>query len=186
MLNSTKWIVIGLVALLLVGLLRMHGSSEPSSLAGGRSEEWAGSLRDVIRVTAGRWFEIETPAESDPSDQLDFWKPRIEAILAAYPADAELHAGAAVLLDAPTHGYVSKHLEQMTRDAKVVGWEQFQKLIKNSRMDFDQHAAENVPRYAATATRIQPDHAPWWRLRAMLLWPSHLSTEPFDQARLED
>ncbi len=44
-----------------------------------------------------------------PQEEYDFWQPQIARVLAEHPADAELYAAAAVMMDKPTDWLDSTH-----------------------------------------------------------------------------
>jgi len=116
------------------------------------------------------WFvgKYQPVSQREPTDQADFWLRETERIVAANPQSAEIAMGAALLLDTPGTGFVSRY-------RKIV---RFAPGIEFPELDYeaidralDEFHAKNDPQclaLASRATELEPEDERWWRLRALL------------------
>jgi hypothetical protein len=145
------------------------------------SEELAGSWHSLRKATLGRVIEARSPAELYPDQQLDFWDSEINRILELHPKDAELHAAAAVMLDQPSLLFLSDLTERNLSNPASQNFGSSPislSSLKSARERYDSESSERIARYAKIATELDADDPRWWRVRAVLLWPSALSNRP--------
>lgn len=178
--RPAAWSVIVLLFLLVIGFGRLYWSARSGS------EEFATSIRMLAGATVGAVIDLRTPAESHPNVQLEFWQSEIDRILDAHPADAELHAAAAVMLAEPSSLYSSQLIREVAAGADSDRWSvssNFLERLHEARSRFDKKGAKRSTELMRRATELDPDDPRWWRLRAVLLWPSRLSSrdrQPLD------
>lgn len=172
--RPTAWLIGVLLLILLAGFGRMRWAARPGS------EEFAASLHTLGKATVGHVVDLRTPAEAHPDDQLAFWRSEIDRILAEHPDDAELHAAAAVMLAESSLLYVS----QLTRDvagasSSAPGAVSSQVFagIRQTRSRFDTEGGRKSRQSIRRATELDPEDPRWWRLRAILMWPSALTSQ---------
>ncbi len=176
--RSTLWLIVMLLAVLLVGFAPCGGRRETGS------EELAMSLHTLASATVGKVYDLRTPAESYPDQQLEFWEAEIDRILKLHPGDAELHAAAAVVLSQPCSLYLPELIQKARTQGH--GWDYpsiYLQTLNSARILFDHEGWLHATLLLRKATELQPDDPRWWRLRAVLLWPSWSFTdqvEPLD------
>ncbi|WP_372898013.1 hypothetical protein [Stieleria sp.] len=169
---ATVWI--GLLSILLLfGFVNLYWRARPGS------EEFASSLHTLSLSTIGVGVDMRTPAESYPDRQYEFWQEAVDRILEAHPDDAGLYAAAALIFHEPCVLYtsdVAKDVADEDVHAVLFPGEVIDR-IRESRSDFDRQGSARSSELIRRATELDPDDRRWWRLRAVLLWPSPMTSQ---------
>ena len=166
--RTTTWTIRLLFIFLLVGFARLTWHARPNS------EELASSIHALDVATLGTILDRRTPAETDYDQQLLFWTTEVERILRVHPEDAELHAAGALVLDEPSNMYFSQLIRNST--ASLGHGEELFQDNSASRANFDSFGGTRSFDLVRRATELDPSDPRWWRLRAVLLWPSPISS----------
>ena len=159
-----------LLLLTLFGLIRLHWLARPGS------EEISSSMHRLTSATGGLIMDLRSPAESLPNQQLAFWKREVDRILDEHPEDAELHAAAAMMFYDPCFMYASEALRETAKDDPNSLVSTPFDRVRSLRGDFDQEGSQLSTELIKRATELDSDDPRWWRLRAVLLWPSAMTS----------
>ncbi len=107
----------------------------------------------------------------EPPEQAEFWLPEVGRVLEAHPDDANIVMGAALVLDRPGTGFLSRHLKKVEMIARfVVVPELDEEAIRREEDTFENQCKEYCLELADRAVELEPACGEWWRLRALLLW----------------
>lgn len=112
----------------------------------------------------------EPIGDRDPAEQAEIWLREVDRVLAAHPDDAQIAMGAAWMLDSPGVGFQQKHIKLELE--RFVYAEFDHEAIERASDRFEAKCAERCLKLAARATQLQPENVDWWRMRALLLFPS--------------
>jgi hypothetical protein len=148
----------------------------------GRADTGWETLGTTWRDTALGPFGLRptTLTASEPIAQAEFWLGETERILREHPRDAELCLGAAWVLDSPVRGFYRDHvrLEEFYGSRRATMPDE--EAVRRMEDQFEARCARRVLELAATATRLEPARADFWRQRAMLLFRAFHNDEPRD------
>ncbi len=147
---------------------------------------YVASTRETGRETLERqwhaatlgWLGLKYRAldELRPDEQADYWLRQLPRVVARNPNSAQVHMGAALILNQPAHNH---YLNYLSRDKK--GRRQYDSMAnQRDSKDFELRCTNLCLEYAKRATELEPDQPVWWRLRVGL----HLATA--DRPRNED
>lgn len=118
---------------------------------------------------AAAGLERRALAEQEPVDQARFWLRELERA----PAQADVLAGAAWMLDAPQPGYLQRYVVIASPfpglPASPMGTLDRDRIAR-ALGEFEQRCEGPCVARIAEATDLQPDEADLWRARALLLW----------------
>ncbi|MBW3539769.1 MAG: hypothetical protein KY476_05820 [Planctomycetes bacterium] len=142
-----------------------------------RAETGWETVRASVRDASLGWFsDAARPIHARlPRDQAAFWLPQTERILRDSPPSASLAMGAAWVLDSPSLTFMQDHMQDHTHSEalKLAGvpgidldWEKIDELCA----EFEAACAAPCVELAELATRLEPDEARWWQMRAQLLF----------------
>lgn len=122
------------------------------------------------------WFfgKYEPVSNREPTDQADFWLRETERLVAANPQSAEIAMGAALLLDTPGPGFVSRYMKIVQFAPGMQYPELDYEAIDLALDQFHEKADRQCLALAARATQLEPENVRWWRLRALLHFPNDI------------
>ncbi|MBN2579472.1 MAG: hypothetical protein JXB10_10810 [Pirellulales bacterium] len=128
------------------------------------------TLRTQWRDATVGWFvgNYQPVPQRDPPAQADFWLPKVNRVLEAHPQDARLAMGAALVLDTPSFGFISRYLKYDSRIPGIVdfpGYKEIGPLVEV----FEKRCKPRCLEIAARAVELEPQNRAWQRLRALLL-----------------
>ncbi len=107
----------------------------------------------------------------EPPDQAEFWLREVGRVLEDHPDDASIVMGAALVLDSPGTGFLSRHVKKVER---IPGFGAFPELdreeIRRVEDTFENQCKQRCLELAGRAAELDPANVEWWRLRALLLW----------------
>jgi hypothetical protein len=116
----------------------------------------------------GRYKPIHS---REPPEQAEFWLREVDRALEAYPDDASMVMGAALVLDSPGTGFLSRYLKKVER---IPGFGAFPELdeegIRRAQDTFENQCKKRCLELAGRPAELDPASVEWWRLRALLLW----------------
>ena len=141
----------------------------------GVDERWSTATGTLTDRTLGKLVNVSLPTHRKPSEQLDYWQPRLEQILADNPDDAELFAAAALMMDQPSNHVktlAGTEVLKSNGNGWTIGRSAFG-LINQWCDVFDQQATPIALQYIQQARELQPDHPGLLRVQA------HLSLTPW-------
>lgn len=142
--------------------LRVVGHAEPEF-----SSTAFGELADA---TIGRIFDTTPVHKRKPMEQLQFWQPRIDKILAEHPHDAELHAAAALIYDKPANG-MSESASKIVLESEINAWDFGSAVITTIRnwiTPYDHTATPLAMELASRAVQLDPQNPQWLQLQAAI------------------
>ncbi len=125
-------------------------------------------------ATAGVFIrDPQLLANLEPADQATFWLRETQRIVAEEPENAELAAGAALLLSSPDMSFMYHYatvsdLPLNNHSVVIPQWDN--KVIARAINEFHARCRAKCLALAAKATELQPKETRWRRLRAFLLF----------------
>jgi len=158
------WFCTGLLIVALAGHLLWVASHAETGFETLRAQ-WFDAVRELV-------FRPRVPVSlREPIEQAEFWHGEVDRVLATAPQNDQLAIGAALVLDCPASGYISRYIRRIHSFA---GGSQTPDLdydgITHANKQFEEECKTRCLALAETATKLAPTNEDWWRLRAILLW----------------
>lgn len=143
---------------------------------------WVASTTETGWQTLGlSWYnaalgciglEREPIGDREPAEQADIWLREVDRVLQAHPDDARIAMGAAWMLDSPGTGFLRKHTQFDSSFRPFIMPKLDHEAIARAVDRFEAGCATRCLELAARATELQPENVDWWRMRALLLFPT--------------